>query len=88
MFYTYVLKSRKDGKLYVGFSEDLKKRMKEHNNGFVPATKSRKPLELIYYESCLDKQGALEREKYFKTGFGRRFLKNRLKFEKLPQIVL
>lgn len=84
MFYTYVLKSIKDGKLYVGFSEDLKQRLSEHNNGFVNATKNRRPLELMYYEACLDKRSALDREKYLKTGFGRRFLKVRLKLQSIP----
>ena len=70
MFYTYVLKSKKDGKLYVGFCLDLKRRLSEHNKGFVEATKYRVPLELVYYEACLDKQKAIEREKNLKTGFG------------------
>jgi len=78
MFYTYVLKSEKDGKLYVGFAEDLKKRLVEHNNGLVKSTKPRRPLKLIYYEACLSEDKAIKREKYFKSGFGRRFLKDRL----------
>ncbi len=78
MFYTYVLKSNKDSKLYIGFSEDLIKRIKEHNNGLVEATKERRPLELVYYEACKNKDKAIKREKYFKTGFGRRFLKSRI----------
>ena len=87
MFYTYILKSEKDGKMYIGFSNDLKQRILEHNNGFVPATKTRRPLTLIYYEACLNKQSAIEREKYFKTGFGRRFLKNRLKLENMLELI-
>ena len=86
MFYTYVLKSEKDKKLYVGFSKDLRKRIDEHNNGLVPATKNRYPLVLIYYEACTDKKSALAREKYFKTGFGRRFLKNRLDLKNIPAL--
>ena len=78
MYYTYVLKSLKDKDLYIGYSEELKNRVLEHNNGLVPATKNRLPLKLVYYEACLSKNKALEREKYFKTGFGRRFLKNRV----------
>ncbi len=78
MYYTYVLRSMQDKKLYVGYSEDLKRRLEEHNKGLVPATCTRKPLELVYYEACLDKEKALQREKYFKTGFGREFLKHRL----------
>jgi putative endonuclease len=78
MHYTYVLKSDLDGKLYIGCTEDLKKRFKEHNLGKVDATKYRLPLQLIYYEACLKEENAFKREKYFKTGYGRRFLKSRI----------
>lgn len=78
MYYTYVLRSLKDKKLYFGFCSDLKGRFEEHNNGKVESTKERRPLDLIYYEACLDEKKAIKREKYFKTGFGRRFLKTRL----------
>ena len=78
MFYTYVIKSKKDDNLYVGFTGDLRKRVAEHNRGLVEATKSRRPLELVYYEACLNENKALRREKYFKTGFGRNFLKKRI----------
>jgi putative endonuclease len=77
-YYTYVLKSLKDGGLYTGYSEDLQKRKNEHDLGLVPATKNRRPLNLMYYEACESKSKAIEREKYLKTGFGRRFLKNRI----------
>lgn len=78
MFFTYVLLSKKDGKHYIGYSNNLKQRVFEHDNGNVEATKYRLPVVLVYYEACLNQRKALEREKYFKTGFGRRFLKNRL----------
>lgn len=78
MFYTYVLKSQKDGKLYVGWTVDLKKRVLSHNEGKVMATANRRPLELIYYEACCLKEDAIKREKSLKTGFGRKYLKNRL----------
>ncbi|MFH0979863.1 MAG: GIY-YIG nuclease family protein [Candidatus Roizmanbacteria bacterium] len=78
MFYTYVLKSVKDRKLYVGSTNDLITRFKFHNQGRVESTKNRRPFILIYYEACLSKQKAEKREKYFKTGFGRGFLKNRV----------
>lgn len=78
MYYTYVLKSKKDGKFYVGVTKDLRRRFVEHNKGLVGATRHRRPLILVYYEACLDEKDAVKREKYFKTGFGRRFLKNRL----------
>jgi len=78
MYYTYVLRSKVDSKLYVGYTNDLKKRLTDHNIGLAEATKFRKPLELVYYEACLSKKRAIKREKYFKTGFGGGFLKNRI----------
>jgi putative endonuclease len=78
MFYTYVLRSLADGNLYVGYSKDLKKRVMQHKKGLVEATMDRRPLELVYYEACLSKKKAIKREQYFKTGFGRRFLKGRI----------
>lgn len=77
-YYTYVLRSKKDQDLYVGWSNDLKTRIKEHNSGKVRATKYRVPLELIYYEACLNKENAIIREKQLKTGFGRAYLKRRI----------
>jgi putative endonuclease len=79
MHYVYVLKSLKDGKLYTGCSSNLKKRLDEHNKGYVEATKKRYPFELIYYEACKSKYDAYRREKYLKTNYGRRYIKNRLK---------
>ncbi len=80
MFYTYVLLSLKDSKLYIGYSNDLKQRISEHHVGLISTTKNRRPLKLIYYESCLSMQDAIAREKSLKTGFGRKYLKNRLKY--------
>lgn len=78
MFYTYVLRSKKDGKLYTGWSDNLKSRLKKHNEGKVPATQNRRPFELIYYEACGNKERAIQREKYFKSGFGKKFLRERI----------
>ena len=78
VFFTYVMMSERDNKLYIGFTNDLEKRIEDHRKGFVASTANRRPLKLVYYEACLNDQDALKREKYFKTGFGRRFLKNRL----------
>jgi putative endonuclease len=78
MFYTYVLKSKKDDKLYIGWTDDLKQRLHQHNTGKVFATKSRTPFQLVYYEACVHKEKAIEREEYFKTGFGKSFLKKRI----------
>ena len=77
-YYTYVLLSLKDNNLYIGWSNNLKARLHKHCSGLVAATKHRLPLKLVYYEACLDQQKAIQREKYFKSGFGRRFLKNRI----------
>ena len=71
MYYTYVLRSQKDKKLYIGYCADLRKRFKEHNKGEVSSTKPRKPLELIFYESFKDKRDAKRREQYFKTTKGK-----------------
>ena len=86
-YYTYVLLSQKDKKHYIGYTENLKKRFEEHQAGKVDSTKNRRPVELIYYEACLDEKSAIKREKYFKTGFGRRFLKDRLKLDILPESI-
>ncbi|MDP3994181.1 MAG: GIY-YIG nuclease family protein [bacterium] len=77
MYYTYVLVSKKDEKQYIGWTDDLRHRVDQHNKGLVNATKNRRPLTLEYYEACRSKSKAIAREKYFKTGFGRRYLKNR-----------
>lgn len=78
MFYSYVLKSKVDGKFYIGFTDNLRRRFLAHNNGKVLSTKHRRLFEMVYYEACLSKEKAIKREKYFKTGFGRRFLKDRI----------
>jgi len=79
MYYVYVLKSLKDDKLYTGYTVDLKARLLEHNKGKVASTKNRVPFRLIYYEAFLHQQDATAREKYFKTQWGRNFLKKVLK---------
>ena len=78
-FYIYVLANQKDGKFYTGVTNTLKRRFEQHNAGLVFSMKHRVPLKLVYFEACLDKHDAYRREKYLKTGMGKRFLKNRLK---------
>ena len=78
-YYTYVLKSQVDNNLYTGFTVDLQKRIAEHNNGLCQSTKHRTPFTLIYYEACLNKFDAISREKYLKSGMGKRYLRNRMK---------
>lgn len=77
-YYTYVLRSLKDDKLYIGWSDDLRKRVYKHNKGLVESTKNRLPMTLVYYEACVSKQKAIQREKSLKTGFGRKYLKDRI----------
>lgn len=77
-YYVYVLKSKVDGRLYKGHSEDLEKRLKEHNSGKTKSTKGYRPWELVYFEEFDIKEEAITRESYFKTGIGREFLKMKL----------
>jgi putative endonuclease len=79
MYYVYVIQSKKDKQFYTGFTRDLENRIREHNEGRVSSTKERGPFELIYYEACLNEQDALAREKYLKSGMGKRYLRNRLR---------
>ena len=69
----------KDGNMYIGFTKDLKERINRHNKGLVYSTKNRVPFELIYYEASRNISDAIHREKYLKTSYGHRYLKNRLK---------
>ena len=77
--YVYVLHSAKDGQFYVGLTRDLRARLLSHNKGEVPSTKRRVPLELIYWEGCLNESDAAQREKYLKTAWGKRYIKGRLR---------
>ena len=78
-FYAYVLKSSKDKQLYIGYTNNLVKRVEEHKRGLSFATKFRLPFKLIYFEGCLNEQDAKRREHYLKTTQGRRFLGLRIK---------
>lgn len=79
MHYVYVLKSLKDGGLYTGYTHHLDRRIEEHNLGISEATKYRTPLKLVYYEACINRTDAIHRERYLKTTWGKRFIKNRIK---------
>lgn len=82
MFYTYVLQcidtknNRK--KFYIGYTNDLKKRLLAHRTKSIKTTKSFDKIELIYYEACINKTDARRRELQLKTGFGRGYLKRRI----------
>ncbi len=79
MYYVYVLLSHKDKKFYTGFTNDLKKRLVEHNEGITKSTRYRKPLELVYFEGCKNRKDAMHRENYLKTTYGKRYIRNRIK---------
>ena len=76
--YVYVLRSLTDRQFYVGLTNDLPARIASHNLGLVTSTKRRGPLQLIYWEGCLNRGDAAQREKYLKTAWGKRYLKTRL----------
>ena len=77
--YVYVLRSLVDKQFYVGLTNNLHERFQQHNNGLVMSTKGRKPFELIYWEGCLNRSDAAQREKYLKSAWGKRYLKMRLR---------
>ena len=77
-FYVYVLHSEKDSNFYVGYTNNIQRRITEHNNGKVPSTKNRLPMKLAYWEGCLSQSDATKREKYLKTAWGKRYIKNRM----------
>jgi putative endonuclease len=79
MYYVYILFSEKDGKLYTGYTPNLKSRFKSHSEGFVKSTRNRRPLKLIYYESYFSESDARNRERYLKGGNGKEILKVQLK---------
>jgi len=73
MYYVYILFSRKINKLYTGLTDDLRKRLDEHNRGLSIATKFGKPWELEFYAAFQSKSKAVEFEQYLKTGSGKAF---------------
>lgn len=79
MYYTYIIKSKKDGMIYTGYTNNLRKRLLQHQNGKSSYTKGRGPFKLIYYEACLNEDDARSRELYLKSGMGKRYIKNRIK---------
>lgn len=64
---------------YTGYTQDLHVRLSQHRAGDVPSTCKRLPIALVYFEGCLSKTDALNRERYLKSGMGKRYIRNRLK---------
>ena len=77
--YVYVLRSLADHQFYVGLTRDLRARLQAHNKRLVASTKKRVPFELMYWEGCLNQSDAALREKYLKSAWGKRYIKNRLR---------
>ena len=77
MFYTYILQLR-DKTYYVGYSSDLKTRLKAHNEGFISSTKNLRPVKLVYYSAFSSQKKATNFEKYLKSSSGFAFRNKRL----------
>ena len=86
MHYVYLLRSEWDDGLYIGYSANLRTRLAQHKRGAATATSYRGPWKLIYYEAYLEQADALGRERYLKSGVGRKFLRSQLRnyLEKYP----
>jgi len=78
-YYVYLLISEKDNSWYIGYTSNLKERIMQHNSGKTISTKRKLPWRILYYEVSFNIEDAIAREKYLKSGMGRRYLKNRLK---------
>ena len=79
LFWTYVLRSVRDKDFYIGYTQDINRRLQENKSGKVFSTKGRLPVELVYLEACTNRKDAERREGYFKKSGGRIFLSKRLK---------
>lgn len=78
-WYVYVLQSQRDGQFYMGSTNNLKRRLLQHQRGENISTAKRLPIELMYFEGHRSKDNALRREKYFKTTKGKVTLRQMLK---------
>lgn len=92
MHFLYILHSLKDGNFYTGITDNLERRVKEHESGKNFSTAPRRPFKLIYYEAYLLKEDAEARERYLKTSMGRRVIRKQLRrylerCKKSPQLI-
>ena len=79
MYYVvYILEDQVDKTWYIGFTQDLKQRLKDHKSGHSPYTSKKNHWELIYAEMYLNKADALGRERFLKSGSGHIFVKKQL----------
>lgn len=77
MIYVYVIRSNKDGRFYVGMSQNVEIRILEHNSGRVKSTKGYVPWRIFFHEAFPDRESARKREKYLKSGFGKKWIKEK-----------
>jgi putative endonuclease len=81
MYFVYVLRNKDDGSWYIGYTEDINRRIREHNEGRGgTTTRKKKSWELMYFEGYRNKKDALGREKFLKGGSGRTYLKKQMRF--------
>ncbi|MFA6281028.1 MAG: GIY-YIG nuclease family protein [Candidatus Omnitrophota bacterium] len=85
MYFVYVLISDFDGKFYIGFTNNVAQRLKDHNSAKVFSISSRRPFRIVYYEAHLSKTDAIRRERYFKTSKGKITLKQMLRYSLAKQ---
>mgnify|MGYP001613119215 CR=1 FL=1 len=78
-YYVYILRSDKNNSLYIGYTSDLRRRFKDHNEGKSSATKPYRPYRLIFYEAFLNRVDAKHREEYLKSGYGLKTIKGMLR---------
>lgn len=78
MYFAYVLKSQKNSRFYYGCTNDLERRLKQHNSGLSKYTRLTRPFDLVYFEKFKDLKSARNREKFFKSGKGRTFVRQQL----------
>jgi predicted GIY-YIG superfamily endonuclease len=78
MYYVYILWSQKSRIFYYGYSENIPKRLQEHNKGISPATAPHRPWQLIFYAAFSDQMIAKDFERYLKSGSGKAFAYKRL----------
>jgi len=84
MYFVYILQSQKDKNIYVGFTDNLDRRITEHQEGKNFSTKSRRPFKLMFYEALPTLEEAIEREKFYKSGRGHEVL-YKILFKSLPR---
>jgi putative endonuclease len=88
MYYVYVLLSTKTNRLYTGYTENLRRRFQEHQSGNGGKyTTINKPFKLVYYEAFLEKKDATKQELFYKSGYGREVLNQKIEYSRQAALV-